>query len=292
MVRDDSGVASFPDRVKITVNDVATPPSNKSPVAVNDLIPTSEPGPITLDVLFNDSDPDGDTISILSLDPTGTVGTISHDTAVVTFDAVDGQSYSTSFQYTITDDFLTSTATVTIDVTDNSITDDALLHALNPEGILSSNMGTRVAQIDDQNADGADDILVSAPGALTSSFLGQVYVIDGDTTENSSGGSLINTIPSPNGNAKDGFGYSIDSIGSNTIIVGAPRYDKTSTELDYGAVYLFTLTSLSATIFPDTLLSAHDHFGSSITIYDDKNCNWCAWIFCNRDNSFPHLDYS
>ena len=124
-----------------------------------------------------------------------------------------------------------------------------------PDVTQDGKMGTKVTQIDDSNGDGVDDILTSAPGNSASTTLGIVYVIDGDT-ENPNGGNVIINIPSPNGAVADNFGFAIDSLDSNRIIVGAPRYDKSPTELDFGAVYLFNSGGIpQLTISPNTLLA-------------------------------------
>jgi len=278
IVTDNSGDRSEPDRVTITVSNVEAPPTNTAPVVVNDVFQQFGTESIILDVLFNDSDPDGDTISIQSVNPidpvtlTATDGTVSTNGLDVTFDATEGFSGTTRFQYTITDGTLTDTGTVTIDVIDVSGGGDSLLYIPNPNLTTDGKMGTRVTQIDDSNGDGITDILTSAPGNFNNSFLGLVYVFDGDTV-NPNGGNVITTISSPNGVAPDNFGFAIDSIDSNTIIVGASRYDKSPTEFNFGAVYLFnsdgTEKSAISPIFPSTLLGG-DFFGTSVAAYSNK----------------------
>lgn len=90
---------------------------NHAPVAVDDQIETPEDTAITVDLLSNDQDPDGDAISIVELGEVEN-GTLELNAdGTVTFTPAADFHGEVTFEYTISDGELTSTATATIVVT-------------------------------------------------------------------------------------------------------------------------------------------------------------------------------
>ncbi|MEM7213278.1 MAG: Ig-like domain-containing protein, partial [Pseudomonadota bacterium] len=96
---------------------VVVDPGNQAPVAADDQIETPEDTAITVDLLANDQDPDGDAITITELGPVEN-GTLELNAdGTVTFTPQADFHGEVTFEYTISDGELTSTATATIVVT-------------------------------------------------------------------------------------------------------------------------------------------------------------------------------
>lgn len=95
-----------------------TEPANRPPVATDDSALLANGATAIVPVLFNDTDPDGDslTVSIVS-NPDSALGSasVTSDQAI-RFDAVAGQSGSTSLIYQVSDGEETDTATVRVSV--------------------------------------------------------------------------------------------------------------------------------------------------------------------------------
>uniref|UniRef100_UPI003A8CE380 Ig-like domain-containing protein n=1 Tax=Marinomonas gallaica TaxID=1806667 RepID=UPI003A8CE380 len=89
---------------------------NSPPIALDDKVTLSTKEPVVIDVLANDSDPEGDILTVTSVTQ-GAKGTvqISGDGQVLYTPAKHFKG-SDSFTYTISDGYVTSTATVSIDL--------------------------------------------------------------------------------------------------------------------------------------------------------------------------------
>ncbi|HEY8139767.1 MAG TPA: cellulase family glycosylhydrolase [Nitrososphaera sp.] len=94
------------------------PPTNKAPVAVNDVYATMKNTGGSLNVLVNDSDPDGDSLTVVSVADSPNGSTASNGNGVVTYTPNTGFVGSDSFSYKISDGTLTDTAIVTVTVSD------------------------------------------------------------------------------------------------------------------------------------------------------------------------------
>lgn len=110
--------------------DAITPPSceitnscgggnNQAPNAVSDQANTEQNTSVTLAVLNNDSDPENDPLSMASYTQ-GANGSVTQTGSQLTYTPANGFSGQDTFQYTITDGQLTSSATVSITVTSSS----------------------------------------------------------------------------------------------------------------------------------------------------------------------------
>jgi len=267
IVRDDSGFGSSPSYVTVTVNNVEPPPVNIAPTAVNDSFKILGTEPVNFDILFNDYDDDGDSISIVSVDITGTAGMVTNNGVDVTFDATEDIFGTTTFEYTITDGFLTDVGLVYVDVIDNSGgDDDALLYIQNPDITNNGNMGIRVAQIDDVNGDGYNDILASTDSSPSPNI---VYLLSGNVNDGT-GGTTIATFTNPAGAVDDGFGLGLVSFDSNKILIGAPGYDQSSSVSSSGAVYVYDSAGVLQTTLAPSELITNDNFGAAIDTSSDK----------------------
>ncbi|MBC6421188.1 MAG: tandem-95 repeat protein [Hormoscilla sp. SP12CHS1] len=143
-----------------TVTVTVEPVPNEAPIASDDTATATEGTPATIAVLENDSDLDGpEALSITGLSVSTAGGAVSLDgeTAIYTPPAVDdGVTITDSFTYTISDGLLTSSATVTVTVSDFSGT-------VNDPPIASDDATTIIAEtadniiavlIDDTDPDG------------------------------------------------------------------------------------------------------------------------------------------
>ena len=109
--QDGSNVAT----VAIAVNAVAD-----APVAVDDSAATTPDTPVTIDLLANDFDPDGDTLLIAALGTASDGSLVDNGDGTVTYTPALGFTGTDTFSYTVSDGALTDTATVTVDVTEQS----------------------------------------------------------------------------------------------------------------------------------------------------------------------------
>jgi VCBS repeat-containing protein len=167
---------------------------NNGPLALDDAADAEEDGPaVEIDVMSDAFDFEGDTLEVVSVDTAGTVGsviivdglagTISYDPGA-NFQSLDqGETTTTSFDYTISDGTSTATATVTVTITgkdesapslgpvielsDIETGDGSRGFVLN--GFAVSNQSISLAG--DVNGDGLDDILIGLSLAGGKSFV-------------------------------------------------------------------------------------------------------------------------
>ena len=86
---------------------------------------------------------------------------------------------------------------------------------LSPNPVEHERFGTSVAVV-------GDKVVVGAPGSGFGAGLtlpGAAYVFEAGT------GALLYTIPNPTPAANDQFGLAVSAIGTNKILISAPRYD-------------------------------------------------------------------
>jgi hypothetical protein len=93
---------------------------NQPPQAVDDYAMTGRGRPVEIDVLANDSDPNDDPLSIVAVTPP-MQGTTTHDGERVVYRPQVEFVGTDMFTYTISDGIATSTATVTVEVTDHVV---------------------------------------------------------------------------------------------------------------------------------------------------------------------------
>ncbi|MCA1733623.1 MAG: tandem-95 repeat protein, partial [Acidobacteria bacterium] len=89
---------------------------NYAPTTVDDAVITPQDIPVAIDVLLNDSDSDGDTLTITGFTP-ASYGTAGCGTASCTYSPNPNFHGADSFTYSVSDGYVSSTATVTITVT-------------------------------------------------------------------------------------------------------------------------------------------------------------------------------
>ena len=150
--------------VNVTVNDgtvvsntaVATinvTPVNDAPVAVADTASTAADAPVTFDVRTNDSDPESAALAVTQVNGTTLItgtpvavtgGSVVRNTdGTLTFTPTAGYTGSPTFNYTLSDGSLTSTATVTLTVSHRPIVDLNSTPAGSPSsGTTTSNLVT------------------------------------------------------------------------------------------------------------------------------------------------------
>jgi hypothetical protein len=103
---------------KVSSKPFDVPPPNAAPVANNDDVSTEEDEAIDIDVLFNDEDDDGvETLTIDSFTQPSNGTVVDNGSGIFTYTPVENFNGSDSFTYTITDGFLTATATVSLTIT-------------------------------------------------------------------------------------------------------------------------------------------------------------------------------
>ena len=117
---------------------VVVRPVNDRPVAMHDFLTVASGTTGTVNVLANDSDPDGDVLTVTAHSAPGH-GTVSFAGGVASYTPAAGFSGSDTFEYTISDGKLTSTASVFITVTAATsdapvAVDDTLTTAEDTEG--------------------------------------------------------------------------------------------------------------------------------------------------------------
>ncbi len=101
---------------RVNVNDaLANEPENIVPTAQDDTATTAYETAVSIDVLANDSDENGDALNITDT-TTPAHGSVSISDGKVVYTPNDGYEGSDSFDYTISDGELTTTATVTVTV--------------------------------------------------------------------------------------------------------------------------------------------------------------------------------
>jgi len=106
--------------IRLTYEGAVTAPSNRAPVAVDDIVSMASNSAITLDVLSNDTDPDDDTLTVSA------VGAAAHGQVAivngrVVYTPSSGYVGTDSFQYTCTDSHgVSASATVRVTVIDQA----------------------------------------------------------------------------------------------------------------------------------------------------------------------------
>jgi hypothetical protein len=116
-----------------------------------------------------------------------------------------------------------------------------LTNFFNPTTASHHNFGAAVGTF------GGDQLLIGAPAGNTflTTFPGRAFLYGTDRT-------LLNTFTNPAPASGDVFGISLASVGSDSVVIGAPNDDKVGT--DAGAAYLYSF--ISATPPSLTILSA------------------------------------
>ncbi len=123
---------------QITVTFVVSPiilPVNQAPIAVDDSYSIEVGKTLVFKPLLNDSDPDGDVIALTSVSG---VDNLSVNGSEVSFKPLDSQVGELKLSYSISDGALTSTATITIHVTQIVVDDKFVYVALGdsiPSGV-------------------------------------------------------------------------------------------------------------------------------------------------------------
>ena len=116
-----AGVDSFTYRASdddLTSNlaTVTVAVANAAPVAADDEATTGRNQPVDIGVLANDSDPDGDTLTVSDTTTPADGTVIVNDDGTLSYTPDAGFTGTDSFDYTVTDDIATDTATVTVAV--------------------------------------------------------------------------------------------------------------------------------------------------------------------------------
>ncbi|HEY0109696.1 MAG TPA: Ig-like domain-containing protein, partial [Fibrella sp.] len=120
----------------ISSSDFTVLPPNKAPVGINDAATTTQSAGLDINVLANDSDPDKDllTITAVTQGNSGQVEIIAGG-AKLRYTPINGFVGEDTFTYTISDGFLTATASVTVNVR-------AVLLTINDVTLNEGNTGT------------------------------------------------------------------------------------------------------------------------------------------------------
>ncbi len=142
--------------VNVTVN-----PVNDPPVAINDNATTNENTPVIIPVLGNDFDIDGPSLAIISAG-SASHGTVAFTAASITYTPNSGYSGFDSFTYTISDGFLSDTATVnvTVNAVNNPPSADNDVYNVVSGNTLNGNV---LSDDSDPNGDPLSALLVTAP---------------------------------------------------------------------------------------------------------------------------------
>lgn len=117
-LRVSDGADADADNVLI---EVVPGPTNRPPIAQDDVATTDEDAPVVISVLGNDSDPDGDPLTITGVTQ-GTKGGVSIGGVTVTYTPNQNLNGADTFTYTISDGH-GGTATATVHVTITPIND-------------------------------------------------------------------------------------------------------------------------------------------------------------------------
>jgi Ca2+-binding RTX toxin-like protein len=255
----DASGLSYEEAFTIGINDL---PENRTPTAVNDSVNAYRGVPTTIaasTLLANDTDPDAGTTLQITGVSNATNGTVSlNSSGNVVFTATN--TGNASFQYTISDGSLTSTATVAvsvglslnggngIDILKGSDRDD-LINGNGGADALYGNKGN-----DTLNGGSSLDLLVGGEG--------NDLLNGGDSADALYGGKGNDTLTGGNGRdifaftAGDGSDIITDfADGSDTIGLVGLRFRQvtisasgSSTVIKYGSETLATLTGVNSTL--------------------------------------------
>ncbi|MCC6207032.1 MAG: tandem-95 repeat protein [Gammaproteobacteria bacterium] len=149
----------------VTVNVIA---ANTPPVATDDSVSVrvNSSGNV-LDVLANDIDPDvSDTLTITAVSSASNGGTVANNGTSLGYTPASGYTGTETFSYTITDGKVSSTASVSVNVTSGNtapaVVDDTSWHVIMPTGdVLPTNLANREIGIAIRRANGAGNGIVS-----------------------------------------------------------------------------------------------------------------------------------
>ena len=180
--------------VNVTINAV-----NDNPVANNDSATTDEAVAVTVNVVNNDTDIDGDSLSVSAVTQ-GTNGSVANNNnGTVTYTPDTGFFGTDSFTYTVSDGVATSTATVSV----------------------------TVSEVNDPPTAVNDSATVDEDGSVAITVLANDSDPDGDTltvttfTQGTNGGvtnssNVLTYTPDANFNGSDSFTYTISDGNGNT----------------------------------------------------------------------------
>ena len=207
------GTAGHTTTATVTVNVIAV---NDPPVGADDHFTTAEDTPLTGNVLANDVDSDSATLTTtVSTGPTHGTLALRSD-GVFTYTPSADFNGTDSFTYTVSDGFLTDTATATITVT--PVNDPVVAvpdtNSTDEDTPVSGNVLTNDRA---QNVDGPDEPITVAAGTFTST--------QGGTVVTNANGAYTYT-PKLDFNGVDTFSYTVADAGSTatgvvTITVAA-----------------------------------------------------------------------
>ena len=120
-VQDEEGAIS--NVAEITVNVESESEPNQSPIAIDDRSETSQNQQVLINILENDSDPDGDSINLEGFEATSANGgSILEEGNVLIYTPALDFSGTDTFNYEISDGTDEDTATVTVEVNEDSRT--------------------------------------------------------------------------------------------------------------------------------------------------------------------------
>jgi hypothetical protein len=166
---------------------------NDAPVAVDDADTIAEDGSSTLDVLANDTDVDGDILAVTSITQGANGTVVDNGDGTLTYTPDADWNGVDSYTYTVSDGFLTDTATVTITVT--PVNDFPV--AVDDAGTLDEDTFLTLDLVaNDTDVDGDTLVIV----AVTQPANGSV-VDNGDGT--------VTYTPDPDWNGVDTFSYTV-----------------------------------------------------------------------------------
>ena len=266
---------------------------NIAPVANDDTVGSVEAGDtINFSVTENDVDNDGNldpaSVTIIATPSNGTA-TVNAD-GTLTYESTGTTETTDMLTYTVADSegFISNVATVSISVTEPSLTYEAINKILANDGSENDHFGYSVSI-------SGDIAIVGSPYDDDNSVnSGSAYVITRDSNgEWSQQAKLV----SEDGNTSDNFGYSV-SISGYTVLIGSKNDDDNGNQS--GSVYVFVRDDNGNWSQQAKLVSEDgntgDYFGYSVSISeetaligaygddDSGNSSGSAYIFV-RDNS-------
>ena len=183
----------------VTMNITAV---NDAPQAADDVKSTNEDTPTTISVLSNDTDVDGDAITVIGVTIPANGTAVMNGDGTITYTPIANYHGQDTFDYTISDGSVTSTATVTVTVT---AVNDAP-QATNDSKITNEDTPTTISVLSNDT-----DVDVDALTVIT-------------TTSPSHGNAVVNAdgtityTPTANFHGSDTFDYTISDGNGGTSI--------------------------------------------------------------------------